>query len=402
MANSSSAGPATQKRPGRVRNPLLVLLLSAGVFVLADNLVFRTAFYARFIPLVTTSGRLAHFVLAEENRAPSGKDEVLTTGSSKMQFALWDKVAEQADPQGRFRMIDGAIHGASEKWTYYILKRIDPTHRRYAAIVISDSEYKVYPWAEDQENDFSCAQALAPFIAPRDWPDFAASFTDPAVRENVVYQGLFSSHGVGMDFLLSSGRITERILRGGVTKLLTDEGPAENVAALSTAPDQESLVRVVSYPAHFDIFQREDADSDFRNPDLRDAIRYTEREARFHQRWLTKIIELYKDSPTRLIFVQMPRWPVQLPKIAPLPTAPDIRGLLPKQRNVVFLDENEFTFLERPKYFWDLQHLNRTGRRIFSERLGMRIREIVGNTQPQLRLSSASARPVGTSLPNGN
>src|ERR1700692_31952 len=160
MVNSSPADSGARRGMGKVRNPLLVLLLSAGVFLLADNLVFRTALYARFIPLVTTSGRLAHFVLAEESRAPSGKDEVLTTGSSKMQFGLWDKVAEEADPEGRFRIISGAIHGAFAKWTYYILKRIDPTHRRYAAIVLSDSEYKVYPLADDQENDFSCAQAL--------------------------------------------------------------------------------------------------------------------------------------------------------------------------------------------------------------------------------------------------
>jgi hypothetical protein len=392
MGSSSSGESAAGKRPGKIRNPLLIVLLSVAVFVLADNLIFRTAVYARFIPLVTTSGRLAHFVLAEESRPPSGKDEILTTGSSKMQFALWDKVAEEADPQGRFRIISGAIHGASEKWTYYILKRIDPTHRRYAAIVISDSEYKVHPLAEDQENDFSCAQALAPFIAPRDWPDFVASFTDPAVRENVAYQGLFSSHGVGMDFLLSSGRIMERVLRGGVTKLLTDEGPAENVAALSTSSGREPLVRVVSYPAHFDIFQREDADSDFRRPDLQDAIRYTEREARFHQEWLTKIIELYRDSPTKLIFVHMPQWPVRLPKIAPLPNAPDIRDLLPKRSNVVFLDEDEFTFLEQPKYFWDMQHLNRTGRRLFSERLGVRIREVIGNSFAQTSHRNAGAR----------
>jgi hypothetical protein len=103
----------------------------------------------------------------------------------------------------------------------------------------------------------------------------------------------------------------------------------------------------------------------------------TERNARFHAHWLSQIIELYKDSPTKIVFVQMPRGPVRLPKVAPLPSAPDIRGLLPKQNNVIFLGENEFTFLEQPKYFWDLHHLNRDGRKLFSERLGVRIREIV-------------------------
>lgn len=373
-----------RKRFFEARNPLLVLLLAIAVFALADNFVFRTAVYAH-LPMITTSGRLAHFILDEESRPPSGKEEVMATGSSKMQFGLWDKVAENAaDPGGRFRIINGATHGASEKWTYYILKRLDPGHRRYRAIVISDSEYKVYPYYDDQENDFAAAQALAPFITVRDWPDFISSFTNPAVRENVRYQGIFSSHGVGMDLLLSSGRIAERILHGGVTKLLTDEGPPESVVALSTSvpgtAPRGSLVRVVSYPAHFDVFQRENADADFRYPSTADAIGFTRRQAQFHQKWLTKIIEMYEDSPTKLIFVQMPRWPVRLPRTAPIASAPDIRDLLPRRKNVVFLDDSEFTFLEQPKYFWDLHHLNRVGRRLFSERLGIRIREILENS----------------------
>jgi hypothetical protein len=374
MASSNPIQPA--KSRWNARNPLVIVLLSVAAFALADNLIFRTAVYA-YLPMVTTSGRLAHSMLMEEHRPPSGKEEILATGSSKMQFGLWDKVAEGADPEGRFRIVNEATHGASEKWTYYILKRLDPTHRRYRAIVFSDSEYKVYPLPEDQENDFSAAQALAPFVSASDWPGFIDSFTDPAVRENVRYQALFTSHGVGMDFLLSSGRIAERILKGGATRLLTDEGPAENATGLLVSPArQASLMRVVSYPAHFDIFQRQSADSYFRYPRQRDAIAYTQRNALFHRIWLSKIIELYKDSPTRLIFVQMPRWGKPLPLIIPLPDAPDIRDLVPRQKNVIFLDDSEFADLEKPQYFWDLYHLNRAGRRLFSEKLGVRVREM--------------------------
>jgi hypothetical protein len=368
-------------KTGSIRNPLLILLLSVAVFVLVDNLIFRTALYARVVPPVTTSGRLAQFMLAEEGRPSSGKLEVLTTGSSRMQFALSPEVADTADPSGRLHLVNGSIHAGTEKWTYYILKRLDPTHRRYAAIVISDSEYKVIPFPDDKENDFLCAQAMAPFISLRDWPEFTASFTDPAVRENVKDQGLFASHGVGMDILLDAGRITQRILRGGAKRLVTDEGPPENVLALATKPENASMVHVISLPAHFDSFQRQNADECFRYPSSEQWVSLTDRNARFHQQWLTKIVELYKDSPTKLIFVQMPRWPVPLPQLTPLASAPDIRDLLPQQRNVMFLGKNEFTFLEKPMYFWDLYHLNKEGRRIFSERLGRLVREIVVDHQ---------------------
>jgi hypothetical protein len=193
---------------------------------------------------------------------------------------------------------------------------------------------------------------------------------------------MFISHGVGMDLLLSSGRITERILKGGAKKLLTDEGPAENVMGLSTAPRHGMQVPVTTYPAHFDIFQREDADDVFHYPNHQNAVAWTQREAGFHQRWLTKIIDLYRDSPTKLIFVQMPQWPVPLPKSSPLASAPDIRDLLPRQSNVVFIDDDALSFLEQPKYFWDLQHLNREGRRLFSERLGILVRQILTSRTP--------------------
>jgi hypothetical protein len=367
-----------------VRNPLLVVLLSVGVFALADNLIFRTAFYARFVPPVTTSGRLARFVLEEEARRPTGRLEILATGSSKMQFGLWPELADAQDPSGRMHLVNGSIHAGTEKWTYYILKRLDPTRRRYAALLISDSEYKVIPYPGDQENDFLCAQAMSPFISLRDWPAFAASFTDPAVRDNVEDQGLFASHGVGMDVLLDAGRITERILRGGVTRLVTDEGPPENVTGLEVKPENSSVVQVVSYPSHFDTFQRENTEACFRSPSRQEWVKLTDRNARFHQQWLTKIIELYKDSPTKLIFVQMPRWPVPLPQITPLPSAPDIRDLVPKQANVVFINKNEFNYLEQPKYFWDMYHLNREGKRLFSEHLGQILRQIVvENQSPQ-------------------
>ena len=202
------------KKPGRVRHPLVVLLLSIGVFLLLDNLIFRTAIYARLMPPVTTSARLARFVLSEESRPASGKDEILATGPSVMQFGLWPELADRADPEHRFKTINGGIWDSSEKWTYYVLKRVDPTHRRYKAIIIPSINYKVNPWPEDKENKFNTAQAMSPFVSFRDWPVFDRSFTDPKVRESVTYQGAFNSRGRGMDILFSGGRIVQRIVKG--------------------------------------------------------------------------------------------------------------------------------------------------------------------------------------------
>lgn len=392
MVNSDSPVDSMSKKPS---HPLVVLLLSLVVFILLDNLVFRTALYSRFIPPVTTSARLARFVLGEEARPASGKDEILATGASVMQFGLWPAIAEQSDPDNRFRVINAGIWDSSEKWTYYILKRIDPTHRRYKAIVISSINYRIPPWPESRENMFNTAQAMAPFVPLRDWPVFDASFTDPDVRHRVTYQGLFTSRGVGMDVMFSAGRVAERILKGGPVQILGDEGPPENVVALRTTPDDGSGMRVITYPPHFDIFVRRNADLCFRYPSPEDGLTFTRDNAHFLQSWLTRIILLYRDSPTRLIFVQMPRWPVPLPRVTPIASAPDIRDLLPKQKNLMFVDENEFKFLEKPQYFVDLYHLNRMGRRAFSQKLGVLLRDILYGSTPALQQTSgASLTPV--------
>src|SRR5579875_236989 len=120
MANSDSL-IKTQKS----LRPALTVFLSIVLFLLIDNLVFRTAFYAELVPPVTTSMRLARFLKAERARR-SSKEDILLMGNSKMQFAFWDRLGEEQDPTHQTRMIQAAVGGSSEKWSYYMLKYLDP------------------------------------------------------------------------------------------------------------------------------------------------------------------------------------------------------------------------------------------------------------------------------------
>lgn len=80
-----------------------------------------------------------------------------------------------------------------------------------------------------------------------------------------------------------------------------------------------------------------------------------------------------------------------MPAFTPVPSAPDVRSLVPGERNVMFVDEDEFADLQRPEYFWDLLHLNRAGRRIFSERVGALIGQILeGGAAPNSTVSRAA------------
>jgi len=95
-------------------------------------------------------------------------------------------------------------------------------------------------------------------------------------------------------------------------------------------------------------------------------------------------VQRYRGSPTRLIFVRLPRGPVQRPGLPPAQGAaiPELAA----SANVVLADEHALDFLERPEYFSDPYHLDGPGAeqltralvRLTLEILGQRLSASVG------------------------
>src|SRR5262249_28525087 len=90
--------------------------------------------------------------------------------------------------------------------------------------------------------------------------------------------------------------------------------------------------------------------------------------AEYRRLWFGRITDRYRGSPTRIVFVRIPRGPITRP--AALSDAR--RGVvreLSAQPGVLLLDERAFDALERPELFFDGLHLNATGRADFSPAL---------------------------------
>jgi hypothetical protein len=353
------------------RNPVFIVLLSTLAFFALDNLVFRSGLYMRVIPPVTTSTKLFSTVVAEERRTPSGKTDVLLTGNSRMEFAFSKGAFAKRFPQSPLDPIVAAVPGSDLKWWYYILKALDPHQNRYACIVLSLDDFRVEPSVQDPENWYYTAQSLVPVIGFAEMPGFIGTFTDDAVRALVWRRMIFSSRGAGMElFLPVWQRITDRVLKRGRPKVSIEDGPPQSVESLVISNDTGG---VLSYPAHFDAFMKRESDAEFIRPSEAEAERLTNRNAIFQQTWLRRIVQLYRASTTKLMILQMPRWPFMLPAKRPTATSPDLRAELAGLPNVAVLSEGDFAELETPRYFFDLLHLNTTGRTKFTETLGMRI-----------------------------
>lgn len=88
------------------------------------------------------------------------------------------------------------------------------------------------------------------------------------------------------------------------------------------------------------------------------------------------MIDYYRGSGTKLIFLRVPRAPVSPPDVSPKLNSA-VRQIASKP-DVIVLDEQVFDQLEHPDLFWDGQHLNRDGMEQFSRILATEVRRILG------------------------
>ena len=95
------------------------------------------------------------------------------------------------------------------------------------------------------------------------------------------------------------------------------------------------------------------------------------------KRWLGKIYEHYRGSPTKLIFLRLPRGGFVRPDQPRYNPQSSVR-VLAMQPNVVLIDEHFFDSLERPELFRDELHLNGPGMEQFSVMITQEVSRILG------------------------
>jgi hypothetical protein len=362
----------------RVRHPLLIVLLGVATFFLLDFAIFRSGLYLRIVPPVTTSAKLLAAVRAESARPSSPRRDVLITGNSRMEFGFQEDYL-QRHPDARIAPVKVAVPGSDLKWWYYILKDIDPRQDRYAAVVLSVNAYKIEPGLLDDENAYSTAQSIVPILHIDEIPAFVDTFTDPPTRARVLRKALMVGRGAALEWLLPIWRGMVRVLQGGQLRQLDPVNPPlQTVEKLQVSPDG----KVIDYPDHFDAFQKKDADESYVRAPEADIRKETEENARFQEKWLRRIADLYTGSATRIIVVQLPRWPAPLPAVTPENDAPDLRNDLADVSNINFVDDQEFQYLENPRYFTDVFHMNSRGQAEFTEKFVPRLEKMLAAAPP--------------------
>ena len=362
------------------RHPLLTIALSVLCFFVLDNLLFRSGLYDLIVSPITTGGKLVDMVRFNKAIQTDPTRDVLLMGNSRTEWGFGTGEFAQIYPHATIRPLMGAVPGSNIEWWFYQLRAQDPHHDRYAAIMIPLDGYRAAPLAVDQQNRYDTAQVLAPIMHLRDWRDFLAHFSDPAIRARARVLAIFSSHDYSLDLqdllLHPFARYHARREREHVgSKWLDDwHGAHGSIEALRLDP---ASGKPIAYPSGFNAFRKNETDAEFISPPSDQAESWTAREAAFQATWIRRIVADYAGSKTRIIFLNIPHQPMPLPALQPIADAPDLRSSIPEAPNVVVLPEDQFTDLEKPKYFVDVLHLNRAGRLLFTSRLGQTLQNLL-------------------------
>jgi len=344
-------------------------------FAAFEGLIFHTRLYPSIIEPDSTTGSVELRIRTELRRAKRDCNQVLALGNSRMSFL--PRIANQITPATGYTFASVAAPGTYARGWYYIDRSVDPDVRAYAAILVPSDDYDELDRDTDLDNYQWELNYLLSRLGLRDLFEFAASHRDPS-RKWAAFRGV--------------------LMKGFVYKRDFGEFLLHPVARLAKAKDQdlhwaqwaydytgtdESLAgleidwaqRTAQFPERFTDAQREV----IANTILADSVPDTGRYTAYYRYWYGKILDRYRASGTKLIFLRLPRSPVSLP---PHPPKPDsaVRQLA-SQQNVTLLDEHLFDSLERPELFQDPLHLNGPGMTKFSRMLAVEVARVLGPAQ---------------------
>jgi hypothetical protein len=375
----SSMGPVRTKfpvEPTTSPQPLHVtrnLLLGLAAFVCVDGAIFHTRLYTSILAPDSYAGRMVVITRAEKDRVSSGLKEVLVLGDSRMAEGFSAAVADKLSSVDGFKFVNLAEPASSVNVWDYMLREVDPTRRRYWAIVV--------PYGigfEPNSADPLRISMAAPLLRYGDCFNFASAFQRWSGRFRAftacILRGSAFQNDV-VDFLEHPIARIRSIEREPKRLQSRDVYKGRDYDIVGTSYDPKT--GQVTFPPGLTEAQREAVRDSLVKPSQSETQDFL----KMQRDGIQRILNRYSASPTEIVLTPVPRGPFAgLPGVsmtfhAAFPT-------ITTQRAVFSLPEQTFDFLEKPEYYFDGYHLNARGRQRFTETL---VAELVG------RLRSAGA-----------
>jgi hypothetical protein len=368
----SSTGPVRSKfpvEPTTSPHPLHVarnLLLGLTVFICVDGVVFHTRLYTSILAPDSYAGRMAVMTHAEKQRRSSGLKEVLVLGDSRMAEGFSAAVADKLSSVAGFKFVNLAEPASSVNIWPYMLREVDPTTRRYWAIVV--------PYGigyEPNNAEHLRISMAAPLLRYEDCFNFASGFQQWSGRFGAFTACILRGSAFQSDIvdLLEHPIARIRSIQLEPTRVRSrDVYKGRNSDIVGTSYDPKT--GQVTFPPQLTEAQREAIRDSLVQPSQSETQRFL----KMQRDGIQQILNRYSASPTQIVLTPIPRGP-----FAGLPGASmTFHAAFPSvmtQKAAFSLPEQTFDFLEKPEYYFDGYHLNARGRQRFTETL---VAELVG------------------------
>jgi hypothetical protein len=355
------------------------LFLGLAAFICVDGAIFHSGLYVSILAPSSYAGRIAKITQAEKERATSGLKEVLVLGDSRIAEGFSATLANEMGSPAGLKFVSFAEPAASANTWYYMVREVDPTTRRYAAIVI--------PYGigyEPNSADPLRISMTAPLLRYGDCFHFASGFQRWSGRFRAFIACILRGSAYQDD--------VADLLEHPIARLrgLQQEDARMHSRAVYKGRDYDLVGTTYDATTGQVMFASKLTEAQrlaFRKSLLQPSHSDTEYSLKLQREWIPRIINRYSNSPTAIVLTPVPRGPfVGLPGF--------YRGydsILPSsviQRTSFSLPGHTFDFLEQPEYYFDAFHLNARGRQKFTDKL---VSELLG------RLGSADWKPQGTS-----
>ncbi len=338
-----------------------------------DAVVFRTNLYPSVIEPGSSAG-VYELTLRKEKQRQAGPGELIVTfGDSR--FAYLPRLANELTTTSGYTFTSAGVAGSNPRMWYYMLRDLDPTARRYQAVVLGVDDYDDEDTHADYEDYLVDLHYIIKRLRLTDVWDFASSYRTLPHQWEAFRGSLFKGLTYQPDFqaflVNPSKRIKDvRFIHAGWAEW-TYNFVEEDRSLRGLTVDWKNMK--ASYPDTFDPVQRQTV----QNVTLRTLAPQTGYLARYRRKWLGRILDRYKGSPTRIVFARLARGPVPRPDYLIEKKSSSIRELMARP-NVLLCDEHAFESLEHPELFKDALHLNREGSTRFSALLVEEVRRVLG------------------------
>jgi hypothetical protein len=372
----SSADEQSPARIAPTRRVWTRIAATIAFFLALEGILFHTGLYSSIVEPDSTTGYMELQIRNELRRPKPNRNQVLAVGHSRI--GLLPRVVNEEKPGTGYTFATIALGGTTPRSWYYALRAVDPSARNYAAIVIPSDDYNEvenYDYQSERETDL---HYLIARLGLRDLFEFPWTYRNKKLQWEIVRGMILKGTIYKRDFLDFLEHPAARIAK--VRYYASDSagwyygygGVDETLAGLRVDWQRKT----VEFPPGVPAGRRKDVETELFLPVPPDEGL----ETAYLRYWYGRMLDHYRGSGTRLIFLRVPRAAVS-PPATPFKPASAVRQLA-SQPNVIVLDEGLFNQLEHPDLFWDGWHLNRPGMEQFSRLLAAEVRRVLGPPKP--------------------